>query len=237
MRVNRILFLCFLAFCLIFSSCAPSISAESATMERETDILEQLCFLGDSTTAHMRSRAPLGSGNLLFVTKERYLNLDSKILNTKLEDPRSGALQTIPELMASHQPRYLLITLGIDYAVYYYRDNQQALGRCYEKLLDAIRQASPDTRIILGAIFPVTADSASITNEMIDRANDTIRELAAARGLPFADNNAILKDKSGYLLPAFCSSADGIHLTESAYRKIFEHLREIAPTWKWREKV
>ena len=68
-----------------------------------------------------------------------------------------------------------------------------------------------------------------ITNEMVDRANETIRALAAEREIPFADNNTILKDETGYLAQKYVYSEDGIHLNAAAYEVILNHLAELAP--------
>ena len=80
--------------------------------------------------------------------------------------------------------------------------------------------------MILQSIFPVTAASTAITNEMIDNANLVICAIAADRGLVFVDANRVLKDEDGYLAAAYCNSADGIHLSEAGYAKILKNLAE-----------
>lgn len=255
MRTNRI-FLLLVLFCVLFSSsCRAPIqsnlsndalfedSKAAPAQQTETDrapdneneesakaFLDSLTFLGDSTTAHMRQRAPISDAKKVWATKNRYLNLDSKICTAKIEDPGGEGELLIADAAARYRPAYLMITLGIDYGVYYYRDTPEKFRLCYEKLLDAIQAASPDTRIILGAIFPVAQSSAVITNQMVDRANETIRQIAQARELPYADNNTILKDEAGFLKEEYCYSEDGIHLSTAAYETIFRNLEHLAPT-------
>ena len=116
----------------------------------------------------------------------------------------------------------------MDYGVYYYRDKPETFRLYYEKLLDAIGTASPDTTIILQSIFPVGRNCKVLTNEMIDRANAVIRQIAADRGFFYVDQKSTLADSEGYLKPEFCYSEDGIHLTESAYAAILSHLTSLS---------
>ena len=117
-----------------------------------------------------------------------------------------------------------MITLGIDYGVYYYRDKPEALRLCYEKLLDTLKAASPDTVTVLQSVFPVARECKSITNEMVARANAVIAALARERGLAFVDQTETLADGNGFLRPEYCYSEDGIHLTASAYDAILKTL-------------
>ena len=90
-----------------------------------------------------------------------------------------------------------------------------------------MREASPDTVLVLQSIFPVAKSCNVITNEMIDRANEIVRAIAADRGLVFVDQKPVLADAEGYLRDEYCSSEDGIHLTASAYDAILNKLSEM----------
>ncbi len=232
MRFNRI-FLCFLLPVFLLG-CRDQRSGVYAPRQDEQRITEEnfidvVCFLGDSTTAHMRTRAPLSEGpetTRIWETKNRFLNLDSKITHAKILCPGTDTEMTIAEVASRVRPGYLIITLGIDYGVYYFRNEPMKFKHCYEKLLDVIETASPDTAIILQSVFPVGRGSAIITNDMVDKANELIATIAAQKGLYFFNTNPLLKDDEGYLSPDYCSSIDGIHLTEKAYQIIFKKLKE-----------
>ena len=213
---NRI-FSCFMLCCLLVFT--TSCRAEAS----KRDFIDELTFLGDSTTAHMQQRSTLRPAQI-WATKDRYLNLDARITYAKILAPDTGREETVAEVAARVRPRYLVITLGVDYGVYYYRNKPQEFRHYYEKLLDAILTASPDTTLILQSIFPVSRESTVITNDMIQKANGIIQEIAAARGLCFADQTDTLSDSDGYLKPAYCYSADGIHLTSAAYEAILNRL-------------
>lgn len=232
MHFNRI-FLCI--FCLLLPFTAACGTAKAATdiqslpvSQNELAFIDTLTFLGDSTTAHMATRAPFGekgAAGRVWMTKSRFLNLSPRITYERIVCPDNGEEMTIGEVAARIKPAYLVITLGIDYGVYYYQNDQKSFAYYYEKLLDTIHTASPDTTLILQSIFPVGVQSRSITNEMVDAANQTIAAIAAKHGLVFVDANSILKDSDGFLAQKYCYSDDGIHLTAAAYEKIFENLK------------
>ncbi len=233
MRFNRVfLSLACLAAILL---CGCGKAAATAMGDGETPavqdaaFLDTLTFLGDSTTAHMLSRAPLKDGKSstqIWAAKNRYLNLSSRITYEKIVCPTSGEEMTIAEAAATVRPPRLVITLGIDYGVYYYRNDLDTFGYYYEKLLNTIEAASPDTTLILQSIFPVGSTCTAITNQMVDNANAVIADIAARRGLVYVDANTPLKDSEGYLAPAYCYSEDGIHLTAAGYDVIFENLKK-----------
>ena len=227
MRHNRI-FLLFLLPTLLFG-CQD---ARAVSEAENGSFFEEVSFLGDSITAHMPARAGIDSSRV-WATKERYLNLDSRITYARILAPDTGEEERIAEVAARLQPRYLIVTLGIDYGVYYYRNDLDTFEKYYEKLLDAIAESSPDTIIIPQSIFPVTRASAAISNEMIDNANARIRALAARRKLPYLDTQSVLRDEEGYLCESYCYSADGIHLSEQGYRSVLSYIERFAKDRGW----
>ena len=243
MRFNRV-FLCLLCCMLVCNGCDKAFAANTEAAqevnegEKEACFLDTLTFLGDSTTAHMLLRAPLKGGKdskQIWATKSRYLNLSSRITYEKIICPENGQELTVAEVAAITRPQRLVITLGIDYGVYYYRNDLQTFGYYYEKLLDAILAASPNTNLILQSIFPVGKNSTVITNDMVDHANGVIAEIAARRSLVYIDAAAVLRDAEGYLKGDYCYSDDGIHLTASAYEAIFENIKNYETEVKSKE--
>ena len=225
MRLNRIL-LFMLTISLLCTSlgCQNARAADNSAADQasDADFLQELTFLGDSTTAHMQQRSRL-SADRIWATKNRYLNLDSRITYAKILLP-DGNECTIAEAAQALRPTYLVITLGVDYGVYYYRNDLKTFRYYYEKLLDAIHTASPDTVMVLQSIFLVGRNATVITNEMIANANEVVCAIARDRNLVFIDQTQTLSDKQGYLRPEYCYSEDGIHLTASAYDAILKTL-------------
>lgn len=228
MRFNRI-FLFLLAISLVsfpFLGCRRASAATKEVESAPKSFVEELTFLGDSTTAHMQSRSPIQKERV-WAAKNRYLNLDSRITYAKIVAPDTGEEELIADVAARLKPRFLVITIGIDYGVYYYRDKPDIFRHYYEKLLSSIQAASPETVLILQSIFPVGRNSPVITNEMVQKGNRIVQEIANARGLVFVDQTPILADGEGYLREKFCYSEDGIHLTDTAYSAILSHLNEL----------
>ncbi|MBO5327457.1 MAG: SGNH/GDSL hydrolase family protein [Clostridia bacterium] len=225
MRFNRIFLFIFAIFLILFPlfGCRRASAAAKAVQYTESDFISELTFLGDSTTAHMQSRAAVQKEQV-WATKNRYLNLDSRITYARIVAPDTGEEELIADVAARLKPRYLVITLGIDYGVYYYRERPDLFAHYYEKLVCAIQAASPETHVILQSIFPVGRSCTVITNDMVERSNQIIKELAEKKGLPFVDQTKVLADGQGYLREEFCYSEDGIHLTDSAYTAILSHL-------------
>ena len=230
MRCNRIFL--FALLLLLLCSCQRTVAAEPQEPESSKDFLNSVTYLGDSITAHMEKRAEV-SPSQIWATKERYLNLDSRITYAKIVAPDTQEEQTIAAVAARLQPRYLVITLGIDYGVYYYRNDLSLFAHCYEKLLDAIEAASPNTTVLVQSILPVAEDSKTVTNAMIDNANAALRELAQRRGIPYLDTQSVMRDENGFLRKEYCYSADGIHLTKAAYGAMLAYIADFAKEAGW----
>ncbi len=228
MRINRI-FLFVLTLTLLCSGCQRAVAAEPTSTD---DFIGSLTFLGDSITAHMAQRADV-SPSQIWAARERYLNLDSRITYAKIVAPDTGEEETIAAVAARLQPRYLVLTLGIDYGVYYYRNDLSVFALYYEKLLDALHAASPDTRILIQSILPVSENCKGVTNTMIDNANAVLCEIAERRGLLYLDTQSVLRDENGFLREEYCYSADGIHLTESAYDAVLGYIATYAEKAGW----
>lgn len=218
MHINRI-FLCFLSFTLFFCGCQRADATTGA------EPLADVYFLGDSTTAHMAARSEISAERIL-ATRERYLNLDSRITYAKIVAPDTGKEEKISTAVGRLRPRFLVVTLGVDYGVYYYRNELETFIKYYDKLLDELTAASPETTLLLQSIFPVAATCRNVTNEMIDNANACVREIAKRRGLLYLDTQAVLRDEEGFLKKEFSNSEDGIHLTSEAYSAILSHITE-----------
>ena len=64
MRTVRSFLLFLLAIPLLLGACAPVGAADIQAAAERGDFLSEVCFLGDSTTAHMQQRSPLRSATI-----------------------------------------------------------------------------------------------------------------------------------------------------------------------------
>ena len=120
---------------------------------------DSLTFVGDSLTAHLVSRGVLTDGKntrQVWRSESNMINLNSEVTSAKIILPATGEKMTIAEAAAAAKPSILIITLGTDWGVSYL--SEQEFKDCYSKLVKQIKEASPDTVIILQSIFPVTKD-------------------------------------------------------------------------------
>ena len=187
---------------------------------------DSLCFLGDSLTAHLISRGVLSGGkntHQVLATEMGMLNLNSEITSACVILPDDGRRMTAAEAVGIKKPSVLIVTLGTDWGVSYL--DKEDFKYCYSKLINALKSASPDTRILLQSIFPVTEDCKVLDNQKIDRANGWVKEIAYEQGLKYLDTQEILKDAKGNLRQELCNSDDGIHLNTQAYVEILAYIR------------
>ena len=216
---------------------------QSADMGQE--YIDSIIFLGDSTTYHLKSRGVLtggkdtkqvwsGSGvdeNDGSIFPAGTLTLDGRITTTHIYYPKTGEALTIADAVAKEKPQYMVITLGINGVSYVDLENQKTIEnfkQCYKALINAIHRSSPDTKIMLQSIFPVTEaysqSGIGITNEKIDAANTWIMQLAKDTGCKYLDTASVLKNDNGALI-ALYDNGDGHHLTTDAYKSILQYIR------------
>ena len=202
-----------------------------ATADAGNAYQDKLVFVGDSLTAHLISRGVLTDGvntKQVWRTQSNMMNLNSEITNVKVNLPGTGEYVTIAEAAERVKPAILVITLGTDYGVSYL--NEQDFKDAYTKLVKAVQEKSPNTKIILQSIFPVADNCKVLANAKIDTCNTWVKAIAAENGCRYLDTQSVLKDSRNNLKAEYCGSDDGIHLTESAYRTILQYIRTHALT-------
>lgn len=100
--------------------------------------------------------------------------------------------------------------------------DMEFMQESYRDLLTYLRDNLPDCEIYVMAYYP-SQESSFRPNELVDECNVWVEELANELGLHFVNVSGVLKDEDGYLREDF--SADGIHLTDEAYRLVYEELK------------
>ncbi len=190
--------------------------------------IDDIIFLGDSTTYHMINRAVLTGGKQ---TKQVWsgalgtLTLDGNIHKTTIVYPETDTEMTIADAAAQEKPKYMVITLGVNGVAY---ANETQFKAYYGKLVAAIKAASPDTAIMLGSIFPVSESydqkGGKLCNANIDIANGWIKQIAAEHGCKYLDTASVLKDNNGCMIAAY-DNGDGIHMTADAYKAVLQYIR------------
>lgn len=206
-----------------------------ASRDGGSEYIDSFVFIGESTTYHMKSRGVLSGGRetkQIWAPPSGTLNLDLTVDSVKIDYPETGEALTIAEAAQRKKPAYVMLTFGLNGAVQNIRRGEKYYKNCYLKLINLIRDASPETVIILQSGFPVAKnmDMSSYTvtldelNSYIDTINSWVYELARDEGLRYLDTSSILKDENNRLKSEY-QAGDGYHLTTAAYREILYYIR------------
>lgn len=189
------------------------------TADAGEEYIKKIYFVGESTTAHF-FKGGIDRSHIL-VPSSATLTLGSDILQISVGDKNL----TIPEAVKDANAEILIITIGTNNASNF---TEKQFKTFYGKLIAAIKESSPSTKIILQSSFPVTKEYSdngnAITNESIDRNNEWTKELAKEYDLKYLDTQSILKNGSSALIEEYCNG-DGVHLTAQAYKAIIQYIR------------
>lgn len=191
----------------------------SSTEDKGWEYIDRIYFVGDSTTYHFH-KGGIDKSHI-FVPESLTLTLNSNINSVIVGDRGLTISQSIRAVNAE----IVIITLGVNGA-----DNFSEIKykTYYKKLIDSIQEESPNTKIILQSVFPVTKSYSDkvngISNAGIDRLNEWAKELALEEGLRYLDTQSILKDEQGAQLEYY-NMQDGVHMNADAYNAIIEYIR------------
>lgn len=197
--------------------------------------IDKMIFFGESTTAHLRARGVLTGGTN---TKQVWADasgtrmLSSRITSEPIIYPETGESMTVAEACAKAKPEYIVLGFGLNGINGFIKDKNSYVN-AYNKLIRAIREASPDTKIILQSVYPVTDGTESqafgvdiaTLNANIDTLNSWLPEIAASHeNVRFVNTASVLKNADGKLVESY-NFGGGIHLTADAYKPILDYLR------------
>ena len=194
--------------------------AESSDMGQ--DYIDKFVFLGDSTTYGL-GYYDVVNDNQVWTPKSGTLTLSFWSTST-IVYPEDGSEISIKDALAKKQPEYFLITLGVNGISF--MDEQYFITE-YTNLVLAVKEASPNTKIILNSIYPISAsypEKNGITNAKIDTANTWVERIANSTGVKYLDSESVLKDSNG-ALPDSNGNGDGLHLNVDAFKLVINYIR------------
>lgn len=211
---------------------APKEVILAPTADAGMEYIDQMIFFGESTTAHLRSRGVLTDGTQ---TKQVWSDssgtrmLSAQTVYQVFDHPKTGEKMTLAQACAAEKPTYLVLSFGQNGLANFAADKNSYVNN-YKKLIDAVRTASPETKIILQTVYPVAAQGnyladVATLNQYINTLNGWLPEIAAAYdNVRVVDTASVLINVDGILSPSF-DQGDGQHLTVSAYEAILDYLR------------
>ncbi len=206
-----------------------------STEDLGEEYLDSFVFFGESTTYHLKSRGVLRGGKettQVWGTDNGTAMLDPTIASLRIRYPETGELLTVSEAVKKKRPERMLLCFGLNGAVQFKKRGSDYFKDCYQLLINEIKNASPQTEIVIASCFPVAENMDmsrySVTldelNSIIDEINGWAFELCEKEGLSYLAVNEILKDEHGRLKLKY-QNGDGHHLTREAYLEILNYLR------------
>ena len=191
--------------------------------------VNDVVYLCDSVMAQIINENLLRGGTetrQIWTGEDGDLPLSKNITKTEIILPEIGEGAYIAEAAERNRPKYLIIALGISNGVRYCTEEQ--FKSYYTELISAIKEASPETKIILQSVLPVSSSyerkTQGISAEKIDRANGWIIEIAEEQNVKYLNTASCLKNTRGYLDKKY-DSGDGLHLNTEGYLKVLEYIR------------
>lgn len=194
--------------------------------------IDDMIFIGESTTSHLKSRGVLSGGKntkQVWSSDQNTMVLDLNILNKTIRYPRTGQLMTIPAAMHAERPPVVVLSFGVN-GITSFAKNERLYKTAYGKLIDAIHEASPATVVLLQTVYPLALnqttfrEGAVTVNGYIRRLNELLPEIAMSHDAHVVDTASVLRDADGNLRADY-QTGDGIHLTGEAYLAILTYLR------------
>ncbi|MBQ7798886.1 MAG: hypothetical protein IJ370_00185 [Oscillospiraceae bacterium] len=207
-----------------FAPVGPSASISGAIPEsndkEEWDYFDDTVFVGDSISFGIASYNYLSFDHVFAkIGLHQGTALSSSCVYTSKTQS-----YTIAEALKMAKPGKVIITLGIN-AIYNYK--QDSFYSQYEELINKIKTATPDSKIIVQSIFPVAEYWAKNMgkpdyNKFIAYANQKLYDLASKHDCYFLYTYETLTDDNGFLLTEY--SGDGIHLSRDGYTAVFDYI-------------
>ena len=233
--------------CLSLFSCnlqSNTLDSDVAVISTETDntenikatsiSIDDIIFLGESTTYHMKSRGVLSGGKettQVWAPKSGTLMLDPSTSECRIIYPETKEEISLEEAIKAKKPKVLLFTFGLNGATSFIKRGEGYFKLCYQKLLDTVKKSSPTTEIIINSCFPIAKNmdmsrytvDAKALNHYIDNINAWACRLAKENQVRYIDTASVIKDNDGFLASDL-QAEDGYHLNEKAYKLILKYL-------------
>jgi lysophospholipase L1-like esterase len=144
-------------------------------------------------------------------------------ISDKTIHPLMNGKQTMPEdIIATKEAKNVFICLGLNDLTW---SKPESYIAAYAKLIDRIKEKSPDKNVVIMSITPVIFGhkNGSLTNDLIMAANNNLLKFAQENGIMFIDYGAAIRNEQNCLYDEL-SSDKYCHLTYAAYNRLIEYM-------------
>ena len=193
------------------------------TSEMSSKIFNNTAFVGDSNIKNTYENGFIKSMQAWY----KPCIHSSSYFTTKLNV--GGNAMLLLDATKKYKPDYMILSLGtfsttwIDYNTFITKSND---------LIEEIKKASPDTKLILLSLFPVQKGKNinNFTQDKINKYNYYILEMASKHKIKYLDAAESLKGSNGYGIDSYYTG-DGFHLNNSGMKVIMNYIK----THVWEE--
>lgn len=198
----------------------------NSTQDNGIEAVFNYTFLCDSTIAGINDYSAGYGGN---ATAQLWTDDGSGLsaanaATTTIVYPGDGSLITPSNAAMVAQPKRLVIYLGGDDLA---NATEESFKAGYTQLINSIRSASSETKIICCSIASVSSaypGSDGLNKELIASANTWIKDISIQNGCYYADLASLFNNDEGYLSDEF-SSPDGRSIGNAGIAKLVEYFR------------
>jgi hypothetical protein len=185
----------------------------------DDDWFSDAAFVGDSLTHGLYLYGKFRTPTYFYSTGMSIFRVNKAVFNS----PGNGDSLSLAKRLPLGNFKKIYILLGVNELGSYVGDYIDSYG----VFIDNLKTYCPEATIYVQSILPVSkAKSVSgsvFTRERIHNFNEALRELAATKGVKYADINSAIADEEGYLPENY--TWDGVHLNSSKYRLWADYLK------------
>ncbi|MBQ9861381.1 MAG: hypothetical protein IJO75_03890 [Clostridia bacterium] len=181
-------------------------------------------FIGDSRTVGLRDYGKISDATFFCA-----VSLSSNNLLTKAVEVSGHGEIKLADLLTKKQFKTAYIMLGINEI----GGSLPAIAQKYQKIIDVIHQAQPDTLVIVQSTLHVTktrhqneiAKGGYFNNDRINNLNTHLAGLANGTSVRYLDMNPMFDDEYGCMM-AEAAAGDGVHIKAKYYLLWRQYLDE-----------
>ncbi len=180
------------------------------TENKGDDYFNSLVMVGDSNMKNMYLYGLINRGKAWAIP---CLHAES-MHYTKLYIYGTNGYMTLLDAVKANKPEKLILNFGSFSTIWI---SEATFVAQASAMIEAIQKESPNTEIALISIYPITqygVNNDNFKQELINKCNFHLLELADKYKLKFLDVSTVLKDSTGYGNPAYYVG-DGFHLTSN----------------------
>ena len=174
---------------------------------------------GDSNIKNMYFNGYVDSGKAWAIPCLHAQSMQSTAVNIY----GTNTQMTIVEAASTYKPDTLVLYFGAFSTAWI---SEAEFDQGSATMINEIKRVSPNTKIYLLSILPITQYGPNINNfnqKTIDYYNTKISKIAASNGLSYLNAQAVLKDDAGYGDPNYYVG-DGYHLNSNGHRMLRNYI-------------